>query len=208
MAEFLSGRRAKSSNVPLNRGHPQLHCITLVTDHALDTHLNGNAVHSGRVAENVIDLAGNGQHEAVTLDHTSHRSAVADSVHRLCGVVGVRQSTCLVHQEKEPSLALPESGGPIGSAVCGIEGSGQSSRCRYTSSHGFCSAGEVGTSMDLLEEYSFPSCIDQAHRLPQVRRANVLPRHCHQRKHTLVLVHTVSLPESRRRQYSPDGAQT
>ena len=184
-----SGLGCEAGNMSLHGGHSQLQRITSVTDHALDAQLNCNAVYDSAVKKNVIDLAGDGQQEPVTLNHASHRSAVATSVHGQCGVVGVRQSTCVVRDWKEPTLALPEPRRSIGPAFRGIERSGYSSRRSDSACHGFFPSGEFSSGVYLLQEDRLSCRIDQAHGFPQVRHAAVLASHRHKPKHTLVLVH-------------------
>ncbi|MBN5173097.1 hypothetical protein JY430_13325 [Stenotrophomonas maltophilia] len=202
-----SGLTIQLYDVPLDSHHPQLHSIALVADHAFDAQLHSDPVNLSRVQKNVVDAAGDGQQESVALYHPSHRSAVATGLHWQCGVVGVRQFTCLVQDMKEPVLVSPESRSPIGSAFCGIERSGYSTRRGDPSRHGLLPGGEVSACVHLFQEYSLPCRIDQAHGLPQVRRAAVLTSHRHKPKRTLALVHTVPLPESSCRHYSTQGVQ-
>ncbi len=179
----------ETENMPLDGGHSQLQRIASVTDHALDAQLSCNAVYDSGVGKNVIDLAGDGQQEPVTLNHASHRSAVATGVHGQCAVVGVRQTTCVVQDWKAPTLALPEPRRPGGAAFRGIERSGYSSRRSDSACHGFFPGSEFSTGVHLLKEHSLPCRVDEAHGLPQVRRAAVLTSHRHKPKHTLVRVH-------------------
>lgn len=196
----------EACHMTLDRDQPQLHSIALVADHAFNAQLHGNAVNLNRVQKNLIDVAGDGQQESVALYHSSHRSAVATGLHWQCGVVGVRQFTCVVQDMKEPVLASPESRSPVGSAFCRIERSGYSTRRGDPARHGLLSGGEVSACVYLLQEHVLPRRVYQAHGLPQIRHTAVLTSYRHKPKPTLALVHTVPLPESRRRQYSPDGA--